>query len=223
MIIPAVTYLAVRCPGCGRLQVKPLSLFACYRGGEVAVSCSCRAPLFSYSSDEDRCFRVWLQCILCEGLHPLRISLRELTELTVVSLVCETTGAEVALVGPRERLRRAGKAQERRLRELIRDLGQEEYFANPEVMYRVLQYLHQLALSGNLYCHCGNNDIEVEVFPDRVELHCPECQASGSVMAETRKDLAALRRIREIELVGRGFRCRQATRNPGSPGRSTSD
>jgi hypothetical protein len=141
----------------------------------------------------------------------------------VVSLACEATGAEVALVGPRERLRRSGRVQERRLRELIRDLGQENYFANPEVMCKVLQYLHQLALAGNLYCHCGNNDIEVEVFPDRLELHCPECQASGSVMAESREDLAALRRIREIELVGRGFRCRQVTRNPGSPGHSTSE
>jgi len=221
MIIPVVSFMAIRCPSCGRLQIRPLSLPACRHGQEVTIDCCCQAPLFSYTLGEERSFRILLHCLLCEGIHSVSVSLKQLADHAVVPITCEVAASEVAYIGPKDRLRSTTRVQERRLRELIRDLGKGNYFNNPEVMYRVLQHLHQLALSGRLYCHCGNNDIEVEIFPDHLELHCPECEATGSVMAESREDLTALKKIREIELVGHGFRCRRASRNPGSPGHSS--
>lgn len=221
MLIPAVTYLAIRCPVCGRLQGKVLSFFACGIGKEMLLSCSCRAPLLSYGTQDGRSFWLHLHCVMCEGQHVLQVPRSQLFSTSVMALTCENTGLEIGFIGPRERVREKTRWQERGLKELVQDLGFGNYFSNPEVMYGVLQYLHQLALAGNLYCHCGNNDIEVEIFPDHLELHCPECEASGKVMAENKEDLLAVRRIGEIELVGRGFRCRRLTRTRGRPGHSS--
>lgn len=221
MLIPAITYLTIRCPSCGRLQGKMLSFFACGVGKEAQVNCSCRAPLLTYGTRDGKSFWLHLHCVMCEGQHLLHVPRNHLFSTSVTPLFCETTGLEVGFVGPKERVKEATRWQERSLRELVQDLGFGDYFSNPEVMYRVLHYLHQLALSGNLYCHCGNTDIEVEIFPDHLELHCPECEASGKVMAESKEDLLAVKRIGEIELVGRGFRCRRVSRTRGRPGHSS--
>lgn len=221
MLIPAVTYLAVRCPSCGRLQGKMLSLFACSGGREAVIHCGCHAPLLTYGTRDGKSFWLRTRCIMCEGQHLVQVGRHEFWSAAVIPIYCETMGLEIGFVGPKSRVKEATRRQERSLYELVQDLGFCDYFYNPDVMYRVLQYLHHLALTGNLYCHCGNNDIEVEIFPDHLELHCPECEASGAVMAESKEDLLAVRKIGEIELIGRGFRCRRFSGTRGRPGHSS--
>ena len=217
MIVPAVTYLALRCPSCGRLQVKVVSLFACGRNGEVKATCKCRTHLFTYGMEGRNALWVRLHCILCEGHHFVQLSPARFRTTEALPILCEATGAEVGFTGPRERVKEATRRQGINVRELVDVLGDSSYFHNPQIMCDILQYFNQLARSGNLYCHCGNNDIEVEVFPDHLELHCPECQVSGSVRAKTLEDLAAVRRMAEVELAAQGLRCRRASRTRGRP------
>lgn len=220
MLIPAVTYLAIRCPNCGRLQGKQISVFACGGGREAELGCSCHGPLATYSYRDSKTLNLRYHCIMCEGQHLVQLRKNQVWSDTLTALSCETTGLEVGFIGSRAAVREATHRQEKSLRELVQDLGFSDYFTNPKVMCQVLQYLHHLAISGNLYCHCGNNDIEVEIFPDHLELHCPECEASGPVMAQAKEDLVAVRKIGEIELIGRGFRCRRIQGNRRRSGHS---
>jgi hypothetical protein len=137
---------------------------------------------------------------MCEGRHLFQHTLKEIWSPDVLSLACEETGIEVCFFGPPEQVRGCIEEQERSFKEMAEDLGFSDYFANPEVMYEVLDFLHNIAEEGKLSCTCGNFQIEVEIFADRIELRCPDCGAMGMIDAASEEDLDNLKDAWEIRL-----------------------
>jgi len=122
-----------------------------------------------------------------------------------LTLVCEETGVEIGFIGSRELVRKNVQNMDKSVQEMAEELGYGEYFNNPEIMYKVLEHLHSIADKGQLYCSCNNNNLEVEVYPDRLELHCNHCGASGIVFAESFKDWEIVRRLGEVVLTEGSF------------------
>ncbi|MDN5376170.1 MAG: hypothetical protein PWQ39_1210 [Thermacetogenium sp.] len=212
MLIQAVTAVALRCPECGKIKYYTLSLF--HFAGQnrtVRFSCDCGAPLLSVATRDRRVFYMQLDCLMCEAKHLYHYSFKEIWSPDVVSLICEETGLEVGFIGPRRKVKKCIARQEKSLREMAEDLGFSDYFSNPEIMYEILDFLHKLASEGKLSCQCGNPEIEVEIFAERVELRCSRCGAVGVIGAETKEDCKAIKNTWEIVLkpgtlqwVGRG-------------------
>ena len=86
-------------------------------------------------------------------------------------------------------------------------------------MYEVLNCLHDIAEPGAVYCQCGNHDVEVDIFPDRLELHCKGCDSVNIIYAETEDDLNVIRKVDTIELTRNGFNCLDSLANSGKPGK----
>ncbi|NPV28763.1 MAG: hypothetical protein HPY58_03735 [Firmicutes bacterium] len=200
MLVATTTALALRCPSCGKIQYHTLSLFSFSAQKTIRFTCTCGASLLLISTRDRKVFYFQLECLMCEGKHLFQYSLREIWTSQVRGLTCEETGLEVGFLGPREQVKKCIANQERSLREMAEDLGFTDYFANPEIMYEILDSLHKIAEEGNLSCQCGNLQLEVEIFAERVELRCSSCGALGVIDAESREDLEALKNIWEIRL-----------------------
>jgi len=62
-------------------------------------------------------------------------------------------------------------------------------------------YVYELAEQGLVYCQCGNYNIEIDVFPDRMELQCKKCNGVSIIYAETEEDLSIVQQVDELELI----------------------
>jgi len=200
MVISTYTTVALRCPVCGKMDYYALSRFSMSGMERVSINCECGANLLTMGRNKGKTYWLQVECSMCEDTHFYAYNYKELWSNNLLTLVCGETGVEIGFLGSREQVRKNVQNMDKSVQEMAEELGYGEYFNNPEIMYKVLEHLHSIADEGKLYCSCGNQNLDVEVYPDRMELHCNDCEASGIVFAESFKDWETIRHMEEIVL-----------------------
>ena len=110
------------------------------------------------------------------------------------------TGIQQCFIGKDYIVRRKIDNIEKELDELIDMFGYDSYFKNTRVMFDSLNRVHDIAEQGNLYCECGNEDIELRLLSDKIHLKCNKCHGSISILASTNEDLKKIQTIQSIML-----------------------
>lgn len=215
MLVQTTTVVALRCPLCGKLEFYSLSLFEIAPGNFRRIKCTCGTEILRISTKDRVNFGMRIKCPMCEREHLFHLKRKEIWSAKLLELYCEDTGLEIIFIGSRGDIREGLKKQDRSLVEMVEVLGIAEYFENPDVMYRALEYLYKVAESGNLYCQCGNNHIEIEILPGTVEFHCGQCHCRGAVKAKTEQDLKLIQQIGEIRLTVKGCKIRNIKKTHG--------
>lgn len=207
MIVSTEATLAMRCPTCGKLEFHKISRFALTGWRKLQVNCSCGALKLVISAIRKKQYRLQIPCVLCGSQHLRTFTGNAFWPHGVIGFFCFDTGLELGYLGPVEEVQRLAGHREAVSGIPVDEFMSKDYFHNSEVMYAVLNHVHSLAERRMIYCQCGNQDIEVDVFPDRLELHCSNCDSINIVYAETEEDLEVVRRVQEIELTESGFQC----------------
>ncbi|MFZ5632362.1 MAG: hypothetical protein ACOY40_05885 [Bacillota bacterium] len=221
--------LAMRCPECGRLEYHRLQRFAVACGKSLDIKCSCGSPKLAISTRNRSDYRIRISCVYCDGYHSRLISGKQIwSSPEVIDLLCYDTGLELGHIGRKKEVEKIVSGREKELEVLVNEFGRDNYFHNSKIMYEVLQCLHQIAEKGTLYCQCGNHQIGVDIFPDRLELHCSKCDSVNIIYAETEDDLQVIQQVEEIELVKNGFeyldslvRAGKTKKSPGRKNKQT--
>lgn len=222
MPVNTETVLAMRCPECGKMGFHKISRFAVGRDNSFKVVCTCGACKATFKSKDGSRYNVSVSCVFCDGSHNRSISGKHLWLGTgaVIELFCLDTGMELAHIGSNDAVRRVAAEQVEGLDDLITEFGNDGYFHNSAVMHEVLKCLHKIADRGMLYCQCGDYQIGVDIFPDRLELHCKNCDSINIIYAETDEDLQVIQQVDEIELAQNGFGYLDSLVNSGKPKKS---
>jgi len=208
MLVATDIYLAMRCPECGKLEYKQLFRFQLNGNRNYNIECSCGATKLIISTRNNRDYWLQVPCVVCETKHLRKISGKLLwSKGEVQYLLCQETGLELGYLGPEEEVKDMSSGYEEELQALTSEFGEDDYFHNSEVMYEVLNCLHDIAETDALYCQCGNRNVEVDIFPDRLELHCQECDSVNIIYAENDEDLKVIKGVDSIELTRNGFEC----------------
>ncbi|HHV63255.1 MAG TPA: hypothetical protein GXX51_11540 [Firmicutes bacterium] len=205
MLIKTTRTLALRCPSCGRLDYHVFSLFYFTHNRVLKVSCPCGETKAVISTKDYRRYFFNIPCIVCETSHVITLDGLRFCQDDLTTLVCPETALELGYLGRTKKIKSAIRSYQYDVESLINDLGFEDYFKAPEVMLETLKHLHKIASSGNLYCQCGNYNIEVDIYPEKLELHCPRCDSINIIYAETKDDLDVVRKVKSIELTKGGF------------------
>jgi Zn finger protein HypA/HybF involved in hydrogenase expression len=213
MLITTDAVLAMRCPDCGRIDVHNFSRFAFPKGKAISISCSCGAVKLEVVKNRS-VYLFKLPCMVCETVHLHEISGKALWSGEVTRLSCRETNLVVGNIGPVSKIGEMMISHEQQLKTFFDDLGCGSYFHNARIMFEALNRLHDIVEAGELYCQCGNHKIEVDIFPDRLELHCKNCDSINIVYAET-DDLNVIRQVDSIELARHGFKCLDSLANAG--------
>ncbi|SFQ98282.1 hypothetical protein [Desulfoscipio geothermicus] len=222
MIIVTDTLLAMRCPECGKLDYHTISRFAFSGCKNVEIKCSCGTVKLNITTKNRKNYWLQVPCVVCETKHLRTFSGKMLWSGEVNYLFCQETGLELGYIGPGEEVRVLALAHEETMEALADELDREdEYFNNSDIMYEVLNSLHDIAEQGALYCQCGNRDVEVDIFPDRLELHCKDCDSVNIIYAETEEDLRVIKEVETIELTQNGFECLDSLANTTKTGKKT--
>ena len=200
MVLELANLFAMRCPACGRLGTDPVNIFDLSGKSQKHLSCGCGSEKAVIWRNDKKKIGIRYYCIICEVTHRKLISASKFwSKDELHSFHCLKTGLNLGYYGPYHLIRAELDRQQAELNSMADELGFED-FVDPELMLEILDYLHDLAASGRLVCACDSKDINVELFFDRVELNCNDCQASLNVPAASREDIKHLRSCSEVVL-----------------------
>ncbi|MGE5598591.1 MAG: hypothetical protein ACM3XS_04365 [Bacteroidota bacterium] len=205
MLLSTGRLIALRCPLCGKFATHALSLFSFVRNRSLRVVCGCGFNILTISSAAHKNYLMQVSCLACAGTHHLRLDRREFWGDKVCRLGCPEIGVDIAFLGPEQAVHQIIEEGRHRLDSIANDLGFDDFFNHPDIMLGVLSHLHFLAENANLECQCGNRQMVVDVFPDKLELRCEVCRSLLIVYAETPDDLAAVRTMPRIIMTKHGF------------------
>ncbi len=205
MILSTQRSLALRCPLCGRLEFHRISLFEFSGHSQLKVRCKCGFNKLIINTKNLREFFLQLPCLICEEVHIIKLIRSDLWEKQALVLRCTETGQELGYIGTESNLENIIQQKKDDIESIVNNLGFDDYFSNPQVMFEVLNHLHQIAELNKLFCLCGNNQIEIDVFPEKLELRCPICQSLHIIYAETIEDLRIVKQADLIALTEKGF------------------
>jgi hypothetical protein len=84
---------------------------------------------------------------------------------------------------------------------ILEDYNYPGFYCDTTVMGGVLARLETLDFQGLLKCACGNKRLNLQVYPDKVEIQCAHCNAVGIVHAESLDDLKWVKSLKEVCLT----------------------
>lgn len=205
MLVSTQRSVALRCPLCGRLDFNQITLFDFSGRVPVRISCKCGFNKLIINTRNYKEFFLQLPCLICEEIHIIRFSRQDFLKKSTLILRCAETAQELGYIGARDSIERVIRQKQDDIESIINNLGFDDYFSNPQVMFEVLNHLHQIVEDNQLFCLCGNNHIEIDVFPEKLELHCPICQSLHIIYAETVEDLRVVKQANLIAMTEKGF------------------
>lgn len=212
-------HLAFKCPECGRIELSILTIFAFSGTRQGIIRCGCGKEKLSIKTRDHRMYLVQVPCLVCESSHTVSVSAKRLWNDSFITVECPETGVELGYLGIPERIEKTLDLQRQIGEMLPEDACIEDFFNNPEIMYRILTRLHEIAKAGNLYCECGNDNVEIDLYSDKLELRCSSCNSLNIVFAENEEDLAVLQHIDTIVMKRSGFTSVDASRFNNKQGR----
>jgi hypothetical protein len=199
------------------MEIHDFSRFFFAKGKTVHINCTCGAVKLTVGTKNHVSYWLQVPCVVCETKHLIEVPGKSLWSGGVTCLSCQETGLELGHIGPESKISEMTSIREQELEALVDEFAGDGYFHNSEIMYEVLNCLHDIAERGALYCQCGNHKIEVDIFPDRLELHCKNCDSINIIYAETEEDLKVIQQVDNIELARHGFKCLDSLANTGKP------
>lgn len=200
MLITTNTVLALHCPKCGKINLFALSRFCCGKGGILHFSCECGSGLLEISRKGRNIYCLHVACCLCQTSHCFNLPGQKIWQQKIQPLHCGNTGIVLGYIGSKTEVRKALNNEADLFREITAQLEEKDFYVNPEIMRQVLDSLRRLAEREQITCSCGRSALEMETYPDRVEIRCTECKAVAIVSAESVRDLQKINKLEAIQL-----------------------
>lgn len=75
---------------------------------------------------------------------------------------------------------------------VAKKIKKDKNFDNFTMLTKALIKLYDLDKNNNIVCDCGNTNIKIELYSNRLELKCPNCNSVKFVYVETDEDLDIL-------------------------------
>ena len=200
MLINLSTTIALSCPACGRLEREKINIFELPVGELKQLSCSCGAEKASIKRKENSYLELNYFCLHCNTAHKVVISPQKFWySKNLNPLSCKETGLNPGFFGPSELVDDELRQEKQDLELMAAELGFDD-FKNPDIMLQALDILHDIAAEGELSCECGSDDINIELFSDKIQLICNHCSAHLNIQAVNKADLKNLRQLNKVQL-----------------------
>ncbi|WP_346353671.1 hypothetical protein [Azotosporobacter soli] len=199
MIIRAVTVLALHCARCGKIHFHDLSRFRLAQETGRELLCACGAQQGTLISGGPRQCLINIPCVVCQKEHVICLDGRQMWRNGTEKLYCLENNVELGFVGEREVIAAMVADYKREFERLVSDY--DDYVENPEVMFEVLNCVHDIAEAGQILCNCGGEEIGAELLPDCIQLYCERCGGQVIISAKEDRDMKYVRSLERIDLM----------------------
>ncbi|HHW48264.1 MAG TPA: hypothetical protein GXX14_06570 [Clostridiaceae bacterium] len=203
MLMDADITIAYKCSSCGSFKFFNVSLFELLSKKDCIFNCHCEKSGIRFKKTHGESYKMVIPCIGCGLQHTFEVTHKELLSGRIRDFTCPVTSVKQCFMGKDAVVRKKVDNLEKELDRLIDAFGYDNYFINTQVMFDLLNKIHDIAERGNLYCECGNNDIELVLLADRIYLNCKRCFASRTIFATSNEHLKNISSEQEIQLTGK--------------------
>lgn len=200
MVIQTVSTLALYCSRCGNLKLHELSHFFLHQGAGRQFSCDCGKIQATVHSAGSRQYLLSIPCLVCNTSHLIQIDRKIFNQAGITKLYCPEENLELGFVGERGELEKTIAEYRREVDQLVCDAENDDDVLNPQIMFEVLNRVHDIAEKGRIYCHCGQSAVEADILSDCIELRCTHCGSRQLIPARTEEDLRQLGSMEMIEI-----------------------
>lgn len=191
MVIHGHKTLLVRCHTCGRMRIYDLNLFRIPKEKDIGYKCICGKTNISIKTMDYKTYWLKLNCFACNYEHIYRYTLKELIQKDSF-IFCANNNIKICFIGKEERANKLMDKDIVNVEELLKKAGFDNYFKNLKILVASLKKINKLNEEDNISCDCGSTSVVIEVFSDRVELKCLNCNSIQIIYAETEEDLEVL-------------------------------
>ncbi len=205
MLIYGQRTLLIRCINCGRLREYNLNIFDISKKRDLIFNCKCGKENISFRKKDKKIYNIKMECFGCGEEHLYSYSLKDLI-IKDLLFKC-TNGIETCFIGDSFIADKFVDIYDANFGEELLDSEFDEYFKNFKVLAACLNKVDRLMGAGRIGCDCGDDDINIEVFSDRIEVNCLNCGSVQMIYAETEEDLDLLLRKRKITMQEHNISC----------------
>lgn len=205
LVINGHRTLLIRCVNCGSLGEYNLNIFNISNNKDLIFNCKCGKENISFRKIDKKVYNIKMECFGCGEKHLYRYFLKDLVNKDLL-FKC-ANGIETCFIGDSYTADEIVNANDENLGEEFFDPEFDEYFKNFKVLAACLNKVDRLMGAGRIGCNCGDDDIKIEVFCDRIEVNCLNCGSVQIIYAETEEDLDLLLRKRKITMQEHNISC----------------
>lgn len=198
MLISGHRTLLIKCHHCGRLREYDINLFNISENRSTNFSCKCGKENISIKKKNKKTYLIEILCFGCGQKHLYKYSLKDLISKNLTFNCIDEI--EICFIGDHDVADEIINDYDLKFGKMFLDLGFDDYFKNSQVFAACLNKIDRLRDNGKISCDCQNENINIEIFPDRVEIKCLGCGSVQIVYAETEEDLDVLSKKKRIIL-----------------------
>ncbi|TDO95059.1 hypothetical protein DFR79_10158 [Halanaerobium saccharolyticum] len=200
MLINLSTTIALSCPACGCLEKEKINIFELPAGELKQLSCSCGAEKAALKRKNNSQIQIHYFCLHCNKAHKITVSAQKFWRSNGLHpLSCRETGLNPGFFGPPTLVNEEIKKEKQDLELMAAELGFDD-FKSPDVMLQSLDLIHDIAADGALSCECGSDEINIDLFSDKIQLICNNCGSHLNIDAVNQNDLKNLRQLNKVQL-----------------------
>lgn len=202
MIIDTKLNIAFKCDKCSHIQFFDISIFKILRKENSVLKCECEESYIRIIKMTPNKFKLAIYCPKCDDTHIFLLSRSALINERLFIMYCPYSKMELCILGnDKEAILKEVDKIEKKIENYINlKCEYKDYFTNPRVMLESLDKINAILKNGKLICRCGNADIAVFIFKDKLLLRCKECKATKELKAASNNDLMELLNKRGIFL-----------------------
>ncbi|MBS4534915.1 hypothetical protein GOQ29_04705 [Clostridium sp. D2Q-14] len=186
MLVNTNLALAIQCNKCHSICTNKITLFQLKNNKYININCTCGEVKARIKTENYKEYRLEIPCFVCEEIHIFKYSLDQLLKGNIV--VRCLNGMEICFIGDESDVKELLKKKEEDFTKVLNDLSFYDYFVNNDVMIKIANKIKELKKEGSIICECGENNIGIRLFPDRIELKCLKCEGVQIIYAETIED-----------------------------------
>lgn len=207
MVINTISTLALYCSRCSKIQMHDVSRFDMKNAVGRELICSCGHLQATINGARHDQYLLDVPCVVCETKHIVCVDIKDFWGGQVNKIYCSVANLELGFGGKREAIEQTIAEHQREFDSIAREVAHDDYIENPQIMFEVLNKIHDIAERGQIYCRCGGGMVEADVQPDYIELVCNHCDGRRIIAAKSEADLLKIESLTTIEL-GPGRRSR---------------
>lgn len=139
-----------------------------------------------------------IYCECCGKHHLFNFSLKSLINKREYHIYCPECNLELACLGRKTDVKKIVEMHKKEVENIIKEMGLEDFFENPFVIYDLINYIHDLAENRKIICQCGSRDINAKFKFDKIELICKKCGGISPLKAGSYEDLETIKKMESI-------------------------
>lgn len=192
MVINGHKTLLLRCNKCGKIMKYDINLFNISQEIIREFKCSCGETIGTLKTVDKSTFYLGISCFVCGHRHFYKLSTSELFNVDYLYTCRNNT--RICYLGDYEGSMNANETG-------VIDISKyKSQFNNYNIVTESIQKLIELNKEEKIYCECGNKNMTLDFFSDRIELKCNNCNSIQIIFTETEEDLNVLMRKERIHM-----------------------